>query len=133
MIIEEALKRHLKLQAGLTALVGTGDSCRLYYVTAPQDVAAPYIVFFKVAASREHSHSGPSGLARALFQFSVFGATYTESKLIVAQLQLALDGKNEVIGGSGGVRAVILNDNETDLYEDSLFHIAVDYIVWHEE
>ena len=72
MIFEQALMTYLLAQSGITDLVGT----RIHYVKAPQDVAKPYIVFFKVTGPRDHSHDGGTGLANPRFQFSIFSTTY---------------------------------------------------------
>ncbi len=128
-MIEHALKLELEAQAGLSALIGD----RLYYVTAPQDVAEPYVVFFKVSSVREHSHDGASNLATSRFQFSVFAQTYYEAKLVAAQIQLALQGKHQIIGGVGGLHASITYDNETDMFENNLYHVALEFLVMHSD
>ena len=128
MIIENALRAELLLQAGLTALVGT----KIYYVNAPQDVEAPYIVFSKVSEVRGVSLDGTGGAVNARVQFSIFADTYYETKLIAAQIKTALHGKcQELIGGVGGVNVSIQYEDEVDLYgSDSLaFHCAADYFI----
>jgi hypothetical protein len=129
MLIEQALLTELLNQAALTNIIAD----RLYYVKAPQDVEEPYIVFFKVSSPREHSLTGASGLATARFQFSIFSMTYLEAKQIAGHIQLALQGMNKVIGGAGGVYANILYDNEIDLTEDEVYHVAQEFIVIHSE
>lgn len=132
MIIENALHIHLLAQAGLTALIGQ----KLYYVTAPQTVEEPYIVFFKVSAVPEYSLRGHSGLINARFQFSIFADTYYETKLIARQVQLALQDKcNQVIGGAGGVNVSVQFENEQDLFEaeSGAFHCPVEYFIQYNE
>lgn len=132
MRIEQALKKYLEAQSGLTALVGE----RIDYVRAPQDVAAPYLVFFKVSGPRVHSHDGVSDLANPRFQFSCFAGTYYEAKQVAEQVQTALDAYSGTMGGAGGVSVgACFYENETDIYETdaNLFHVAVDYLIWHEE
>jgi hypothetical protein len=132
MYVEHALLKHLIAQTALTALVGE----RIYYVNAPQDVETPYIVFFKVSATRERSLTGTSHLVTSRFQFSIFSETYYEAKQIAEQIQLALQDKNnEIIGGTGGVRVSIQYDNEQDLYESEagLYHIPVEYLIDYNE
>lgn len=129
MLIEQALLTELLNVAALTALIDD----KLYYVKAPQDIQEPYIVFFKVSSPREHSLTGPSGLATARFQFSIFSTTYQEAKQIAGLIQTALQGQNKIIGGAGGVYANILYDNEQDLTEDEIYHVAQEFIVLHNE
>ena len=130
MIIENALHIHLLAQTGLTALIGQ----KLYYVTAPQTVVAPYVVFFKVSAVPEYCLTGHSGLINARFQFSIFADTYYETKLIARQIQLALQDKcNQVIGGVGGVNVSVQFENEQDLFEAGIFHCPVEYFIQYNE
>jgi len=129
MYIETALKTHLLSKTALTALVGQNI---FYLGEVPQGVTEPYVVFFKVSTTREHSFSGSSQLARARFQFSVFSDSYYEAKQIVEQLQVALQGVTGNIGDSPYVNVgAILYENEQDLYETEtkLYHIAVDYMI----
>ena len=132
MYVEHALLKHLLAQSALTTLVGE----RIYYVNAPQDVETPYIVFFKVSATRERSLTGTSHLVTSRFQFSIFSETYYAAKQIAEQIQLALQDKNnEIIGGTGGVRVSIQYDNEQDLYESEvgLYHVPVEYLIDYNE
>jgi hypothetical protein len=132
MLIEQAILTKLLATSGLTDLIGE----RIYYVKAPQDVGIPYVVFFKVSGAREHSHDGASGLARPRFQFSCFSETYYEAKQIAEQIQSALQAYSGTMGGAGGVEVgASFYDNETDMYEEDtkLYHIAVDYMISHEE
>jgi len=130
--IEQAILTELLGQSGLTDLIGE----RIYYVKAPQDVDTPYIVFFKVSAPREHSHDGASGLAHPRFQLSIFATTYYEAKQIAEQVQTALQAYSGTMGGAGGVEVgASFYENETDIWEEGqkLYHIAADYLIWHEE
>jgi hypothetical protein len=132
MLIEQAIKKELMDASGVTDLIST----RLYYVRAPQDVTKPYVVFFKVSGPREYSHDGASELANPRFQFSCFATTYYEAKQIVTAIRTVLEGFDGMMGGDGGVSVGgCFCVNETDIYEDDtdLFHVAVDYLIWHEE
>ena len=126
MIIENALRIHLL--AALTALLGN----KIYYVTAPQDVETPYVVFFKVSEVRSVTLTGTGDTVNARIQFSIFADTYYETKQTAEQIKLALHGKcQETIGGAGGLSVSCQYEDETDLYEsDSLtFHCAADYFI----
>jgi hypothetical protein len=129
MLVEQALLTELLTVTALTTLIDD----KLYYVKAPQDVEEPYVVFFKVSSPREHSLTGASGLATARFQFSIFSTTYYEAKQIAEYIQTALQGQNKTIGGAGGVYANILYDNEQDLTEDEVYHIAMEFLILHNE
>lgn len=132
MQIEQAILNELLDDSTVTDLVGR----KLYYVTAPQDVVAPYVVFFKVSGPRVYSHDGASQLANPRFQFSCFATTYYEAKQIVEAIRDALEAFSGTMGGDSGTEVgSCFLVNETDIYEADtrLFHIAVDYLIWHEE
>jgi hypothetical protein len=137
MLIEEALITHLLAQTFTTTyLTGTDGKKRIYPVIAPQDVATPYIVVFKVDSLPEHSHDGDSHLDNPRFQVSNFSTNYAEAKLLAALGKTALVGYSGTMGGAGGVDVNgVFKVNETDLFEENtkLFHVAVDYKMWHRE
>ncbi|MDD4985867.1 MAG: DUF3168 domain-containing protein [Dehalococcoidales bacterium] len=119
------------IEHAIHSLINSLCEGRVYYVSAPQDVTAPYIVFLKVSAPREHAHDGAAGLARVRFQFSIFSSTYLAAKQTAQAMQAILQGYQ---GTSEGIYIhVCLYDNETDMYENNFYHVAVDYIVWHRE
>ena len=128
MYIEEALSSYLLTQSGLTALIAD----RLYHITAPQDVEAPYIVYFKVSSIPERAHDGFPNLYTSRFQFSIFADTDYVAVQIKEQLQTALHCKVGLIGTSPGVYVgSCFFDNETDMFENELYHTAVDFILIH--
>lgn len=132
MLIEQAILTALFANASVKGVVAD----RIYYVQAPQGVTAPYVVFFKVSGPRVHSHDGASGLAHPRFQFSCFAKTYAAAKQIAGYIQTVLQGYSGTLGGTGGVTVRgCFYENETDLYEPDtgLFHIALDFYIWHKE
>lgn len=132
MQIEQAIKRELMADSGVTDLIGE----RLYYVRAPQDVVKPYVVFFKVSGLREYSHDGASELAQPRFQFSCFATIYYEAKQIAEAIRAAIEAFSGTMGGESGVEiGSCFCMNESDMYEDDtkLFHVAIDYLIFHKE
>jgi len=132
MLIETALMTYLLAQSGITDLV----SMRIHFVIAPQAVAKPYIIITKIDSPRDHSHDGGTGLANPRFQLSIFATKYGDAKNIAAAVQSALQGYTGTMGGAGGVYVTAVTyEDENDFYENEtgLFHVAVDYKMWHEE
>jgi len=132
MKIEQAIKKELLADSGITDLIGE----RLYYVKSPQDVISPYVVFLKASGPREYSHGGASKLARPRFQFSCFATTYYVAKQIAEAIRAAIEAFSGTMGGAGGVEVgSCFCINESDIYEDNtqLYHVAVDYLIWHKE
>ena len=119
MSFETAL--YSKLSSGLSTTVST----RIYPATAPQGVAKPYIVYRKVSANRQYAHSGQSSLTFDRVQVSVFSTEYLVAKGLVSTLFTTMEGWT-------GVQAAF-KVNEIDFYEEDtkLYHIPVDFMIWH--
>lgn len=118
------------IEYAIYSLISSLCDGRVYYVTAPQDVGTPYIVFFKVSAPRQHSHDGASGLVRVRMQFSIFSDTYLEAKETAQALQAILQGYRGT-SEEVDIQAIFYED-ENDFY-DELYHVACDYMIWHKE
>ncbi|MCK9569546.1 DUF3168 domain-containing protein [Candidatus Pacearchaeota archaeon] len=124
MFIEYALKSFLDGQADLTSLI----SGRLYYNSAPRDVATPYVVMTKISENLEQSLSGDSHLSVARIQFSIFADSYYDTRLIGAQIKSSLLGQTGPTGDNSVYIGDIQLDNETDIY-DSYHMLAMDFMV----
>lgn len=124
-MIEEDLYSHLSTFTGLTALVGD----RVYPVTAPQTVQAPFCVFFKVSDARIYSHQGFSGLERVRVQISCYAETYLEAKQVAEQVTAAMEAW---LAANVKVQASF-QENELDMYdsETGLYHVPVDFFIWY--
>ncbi len=120
MSIEEKLFERLKSNVALV-------SDRVYGGTAPQGVARPFIVFYKVSPTRDYTHGGYSGLHRPMMQISCLANTYDSAKDVVAQVITAM----ESWPGSDNVDAAFV-EGEIDMYEQDtgLYHCLVDVFVW---
>lgn len=132
MTIEEAITAHLLADAGVAALVAT----RVYPVKMPQRPTYPAVTYFRVSGPREHSQSGPSGLAHPRFQLDCMAATYAGAKTLAAAVRLALDGFRGSMGGGGGVdvNAVFIEDDRDDQDDDiQVYWVSLDAVVWHNE
>lgn len=136
MVIEEALYAHLSTFAGLAVLV----SNRIYPLVLPQKGTYPSITYLKVSGRRLHALQTDPGMASPRFQISCWAQTYTQAKAVAKQVQAALQNFSGVMGGAGGVQVdAVLFENEFDLYEDEtegktkLYHVPVDFIIWHQE
>jgi DNA-binding NarL/FixJ family response regulator len=128
-MIEHALRSLLAEDTTIEGLVGE----RIYYTQAVQEADTPYIVITKVSGLRVHSHQGTSSLANPRIQLSVFSATYLEAKQIAQAIQSVLQGYT---GTSEEIEIQsCLYINEVDMYEQEskLYHVAVDYEIYHKE
>ena len=109
-----------KLSSGVT-LVGS----RIYAGVAPQGTATPFIVYSKVSAEKQYAHSGAGGLTRDRLQVSVYSTGYLAAKKVVKQVETALESWPSV--------QAAFKQNELDLRDEAtnLFHVPVDYFIWH--
>jgi hypothetical protein len=128
--MEESLVALLLAHAPLAALTGT----RIYWLRAPQNVAAPYVVLQTVSAIPDVSHSGPSGLVAGRVQADCYGLTYASAKGAARAVSGRLSGFRGTQGGT--VFDGVFKDSERDLYEDDastdkLFRVSMDFIIWH--
>ena len=134
MIIEEALYTYLSTHAGLSALVST----RVYPVVMPQGCTLPAVTYQKIDGPRVHAMGSDAGLAHPRFQVSCWGSTYKSTKDVAAQVRAALQDYTGTMGGAGGVSVGgVFLDDENDLFDDAagtgVYHVALDFIVWHTE
>ena len=116
--------------SALTALTST----RVYWGVAPQNVAKPYVVMYRVSGIRDMKMSGASGLVESRVQIDSFGTTYASAKGVARQIEARLSGYR-------GTQSSIVFDGcfliaERDGYEpdaspDDLHRVSLDFTVWH--
>lgn len=130
MSIETDLYQYLAAYTGLASLVGT----RIFPIVAPQSTAMPCVVFIKVSNDRKYSHGGFSGLSETRFQLSCYAEKYETDGATVGALAIAaqVTAAMEAWPGAAGIQAVFA-DSERHIYEEEtgIYHIPLDFIVWH--
>lgn len=132
--IEEGLVAYLLAAAPITALVGVGANARIFPLRMPDNPAAwPVLVYHKISGPRDSAHSGPTGFARARFQFSCWSDDYAKAKRLAMAVVQAFEGYHGAMGAVQGVASDV--DNELDLFDppSRLFHTAVDVMIDHQE
>ena len=125
-MIENELKAYLATNVALI-------SSRVYSVRLPQNVTFPALTFLKVSGARDHTLTGPSGIARPRFQVSCWSESYETAKLVSAQVRTALDGISVLMGTV--LAGAVLLLGETDLVDPArnVYQIALDFEVIHRE
>lgn len=131
--IDESLVSILQASSAVTAICGQ----RIYPLYARQTAAKPLVIYQRISSVREHSHDGPSGLARPRFQFRCVANSFSEARGLADAVRGALDGYQ---GTVGGVRIdAILFENELDADDVALdaeataYSVLMDFFVWHGE
>jgi len=121
MSVEQALYDRLTGYAGLIALVGD----KIYAVTAPQGIIAPFVVFQKISPGRKYAMGGYVGIQETRFQISCFADNYETNKNIAGQVTAALES---------WTGATVYQEGESDIFEKETerYHIPLDYKIWYQ-
>lgn len=81
----------IKTQATITALIGTGDSCRCWPRVVPQGATMPVMMFVRTGGDRFRHLSGGTGKARTTFQIYTYGDTADSAESLMKIVIAALD------------------------------------------
>lgn len=125
-LLRQAIIGHLKASSGVRAVLGG----RIYPLTLPSNLDAyPAAVVLRVDAIRSHTKLGPTGLAEARVQCSVWSPRLLDAVAAADAIRAALDGYRGVMGGV--TIDNIRSDTEQDFYEQDvgLYQVATDYLV----
>ena len=132
MLIEQALYTYLSTYAGLTALIGT----RIYPNTIPQNGTLPAVAYTKVSGYRYHSLGGDTGEASPVYQFSVFGSSYSSVKAVTEKIRDALQNYTGLMGGASGVTVkAVLMMSQSDGYDQDVneYYDITEYQIFYKE
>lgn len=117
MHLKEAITRHLKADASITALVAQ----RVYPSRGPEKTPQPLIVYSIVSMVRDVTQDGLSGFCTARVQFDCLASSALVASTIAKAVAASLGGIRGEIGGTGGVQLEgTFPDNEVDGYDDEL-------------
>lgn len=120
MRAERAVKALLDGAAGVTTLVGSGSNARIYGGAAPQEAAAPLLVYSLQSAEREPVlDQVATRRVEALVDVLCIARTYPQLKQLAEQVRLALNGAKGVIAGTT-VLDIVIDGEGPDQYEREL-------------
>lgn len=97
-MIEEAIITQAGNTAGLTALIGSGTSMRLYPQMLPQNPIYPAMTYSGISGIRETLMGSDPGVVTARYQFSVWDSTYKGVRDLAEQLRLAFERWRGTVG-----------------------------------
>jgi hypothetical protein len=127
--VEESLFSRLSAYAGLTALIGSGSSCRAWPNVLREGCTYPAIVFDEVTGEYHSTFAASPTLKRSRYQVSCWGQTRASAFAARAQVVAAL---RDYVGGA--IQATrILSSVATREPETGLHQAAVDVELWHDE
>lgn len=127
--MEEALAKYLLADGGLRTLVGN----RIYWALAPQGVASPRIVLFRISGLRDMALDGPTGFVSSRVQCDCIGTTYSSAKAMARALEARLSGYSGTMGGLRFEGAFLVGERD-DVFDgetpDKLFRTSLDFNIW---
>lgn len=133
--IEDLIFGRLSAFSGVTAIVGSGSSARIFPGFAEQDTAPPYIVYQRVAGPRVTVLDGASGLAQPVYQIDAYAGTKDAAKALADQIRIALNGFRGTVGSETAKGSTLLDDR--DIFEGStdprLYRVSADFRISHDE
>ena len=86
----------LQSAAGVTSLLGSGDSLRVYPAMIPQGVALPALRYNRISGPFERSLAGPTTFAEATYQLDVVDDVYADAMAAADAVRIAMDGYSGV-------------------------------------
>lgn len=122
MMTPASLYNALSGNAGLAALV----SDRIYPVQAPQDAAAPYVIWSRISSQPFTTHSEAALNQDDLVQFSCFAADFDAADAVANALIAALDNVALSTGDSPTLQSRRDMGNE-DAVE--LYRVDADFVI----
>ncbi len=135
MSIRGAIYEHLKVDVGVSVIVGT----KVFHINAPPGTALPYITFQQIGGEHKHHTTGISGLTRGSWQVSCFEDNPIDGDALSDAVRLAMDKFNGTMGTAGNattVRDVVLT-GDLDVVsppfaanEAVIVNRAMDFDIW---
>ena len=134
MTIEESLMRYLKSKTAITDLVGN----KIYFLRAPVNTTAPYLIMQKISAPREQAFISNPGLVISRIQLTAVDYDYPGVKSIISALNTTsvLRDFTGIMGTSGAQVDYTEFANEVDIEIDpslNLYGVAADWIISYHE
>lgn len=129
MSLDSVIYDRLSSVAGVTAIIGSGSSARVYPMQAPQDAAMPFVVWQRIGADRERAMGNDPSLIRTRVQFDCFASTYDGARDLVVAVRGALERWSSA--ATSPVIQDVFVESEVDLNDDptlvNAFRSAIDF------
>lgn len=132
MALKEAIFDRAKAVAGLTALIGSGDNCRLYYGEAEGKPTAPYAVYFQVGDENHHLSGADAGIVSARIQFNAYADTQDGAYAVGEQIVAAFSRYGGTHAGVVIQHGFVENRFDSVDDETKLKVRVTDMIFWYE-
>ena len=128
MPIEAALASYIKLVEEITAIIGTGDSARIYPLALPQNPTYPAVTYQVISSPRHHDLD----IAYPRIQYTAFARTYGQAKELAGYLRLHLQRFKGVLSGISIKQIQYIN--AVEFYQDDagVYYIPQDFKIIYE-
>ena len=129
MPIEAALASYIKLVEDITAIIGTGDSARIYPLALPQKPDYPAVTYQVISSPRHHDLD----IAYPRIQYTTFARTYSQAKKLAGILRLHLQRLKGVLSGVAIKQVQYIS--AVEFYQDDvgIYYIPQDFKIIYEE
>lgn len=117
----------------LSGTVATLVSTRMYPLVLAQDCTFPALVYSRVSTSREHSMSGPSGLAHPRIQIECYAETHAGARSLADAVRALLDGFAGTIGSTVIQGIILLDDRDMFGEQTPVYRTDLDFEIWYTE
>lgn len=134
-------------ETGVTALVGSGTSARIYPVLAPQDTASPYVTYQVIDSPQLHTlDPGPAGLSHPRVQIDCYAqgmGGYAQVQALSEAIKgtessIKLNGYRGTLGGVTVQGAHLTSEQDIfeppqDASDEGWHRVSMDFTIWLEE
>lgn len=143
MSIIAALRARLIEEPEIVAVVGGGDSARIFPLELPQGETRASLVNQVVSGHGDHHMQGASGLTKPRVQIAAVATTYAAARSLANLVKFAIDGDSGTWSyGSDSPQSSIdvqgvfftgteLEDRAGD--RQNLYRVLLDYDIWYAE
>ncbi len=138
--ITDALFDEMRDDAGVNAIVGSGNDTRVFPGIPPPDATAPFVSFREISYFRAETLAGPTTLAKPTFQIDCWGSD-NETMVALSEVVRALfDGFRGNMGDDNVVvRRMYLTGQNNDPEDPTdgggldVNRNRMDFEIWHIE
>ncbi len=132
MAIDAAVYQLLRDDAGVSALIGSGASARVYPQLLPHGQTLPACVFQMVDVDPVHASGTTVALRAAEYQITCYASTYEAAVGLADQVRDALSRHSGTVDGT--VIQEVFYEQEQDTYEfdTSKFGRLMRFRIWYE-
>lgn len=105
---ESVLRTALVGTTAVTTLIGT----RVYPVVAPSSATLPFVTWRRSGVQRQQTLGLPAGTPKVTVEYSIYGATYDETREVADAMRVCLDGYGGTADNTEVKQASLENESD---------------------